>query len=529
MGNKLRRCLLIAAMLCLFAVGGMLQVQAQSPVCPPGRLIIGAAGRVTATHSVNLRDTPSTRGKLLFVVTAGETFIVLSGPQCVDGYQWWLVNWNSVKGWLPEGFGTDYWLEPLTAGGQQPTAGPQQLETPTATLPPVIAPAPDAQTVLPANLQKITAANVSQLKRLATWGHGSLSGMALSPDGKTLAVASGVGISLIPTSNLGAAPRELRTTGRILDLAFNADGTQLASTGTQLLIWNVSTGTVITTFSGDAASAATSLPGMGRVAVGVAVMFSPDGQHLATIDGQMDATQLWDIATGKLQSTVSGFTQTVFAAALSGDGKWLASTSLERKLIITDVATGAAVQTLTVPVQTFSLAFSPDNKTLIEGENNGAIELRDTSTWQVHNTLRAQRDQITGLHISADGKYLASASEEGTAVIWDFHTLLPLKTLNIGVPLRSYMALLSPDGQAMYTGSIGSIDTWNTSDGVQRQSLKRYSSEISSLRFSGDGEWLATSNNDGTARLWNVKQASQTLMFNVAGAQAHAVVLDATG
>src|SRR5262249_38732317 len=41
--------------------------------------------------------------------------------------------------------------------------------------------------------------------------------------------------------------------------------------------------------------------------------------------------------------------------------------------------------------------------------------------------------------------------------------------------------------------------------------------------------WLATSNADGTARLWNVRQATQTLIFNVPGAQAQAVALDADG
>ncbi len=76
------------------------------------RLTIGALGRVTAGNSNNVRDEASKTGKLLGQIPAGEHFEVLDGPVCAAGLNWWLVDYNGLKGWTVEAAGTDYWLEP---------------------------------------------------------------------------------------------------------------------------------------------------------------------------------------------------------------------------------------------------------------------------------------------------------------------------------------------------------------------------------------------------------------------------------
>jgi uncharacterized protein YraI len=40
-------------------------------------------------------------------------FRVIQGPQCVEGFNWWQVNYNGVIGWTAEGQAGTYWTEPL--------------------------------------------------------------------------------------------------------------------------------------------------------------------------------------------------------------------------------------------------------------------------------------------------------------------------------------------------------------------------------------------------------------------------------
>lgn len=79
---------------------------------PTARLSVGAAGRVTAGMSNRLRAQPGTGGAILALIPGGGMFVVLSGPTCADGYNWWQVNYNGVIGWTAEGSGADYFLEP---------------------------------------------------------------------------------------------------------------------------------------------------------------------------------------------------------------------------------------------------------------------------------------------------------------------------------------------------------------------------------------------------------------------------------
>ena len=65
--------------------------------------------------------------------------------------------------------------------------------------------------------------------------------LALSPDGRTLAVGAGAEVVLVDTATLTARSRLTRQ-GPSQALAFSTDGTRLASTGEQLVVWDLSGG-----------------------------------------------------------------------------------------------------------------------------------------------------------------------------------------------------------------------------------------------------------------------------------------------
>lgn len=61
--------------------------------------------RVNATANLNVRQTPSTSGKLLKVMSAGSAGTVVAGPTNANSYVWWQVKWDAA-GSLP---GTTGW------------------------------------------------------------------------------------------------------------------------------------------------------------------------------------------------------------------------------------------------------------------------------------------------------------------------------------------------------------------------------------------------------------------------------------
>lgn len=88
------------------------------PQSPSTQLIIQERGRVTDTNDerLNLRLSPGTDYRILTAMAPGETFLVLDGPICEEGYAWFRVIHDGIIGWIAEGDFSEYYAEPYLPG-----------------------------------------------------------------------------------------------------------------------------------------------------------------------------------------------------------------------------------------------------------------------------------------------------------------------------------------------------------------------------------------------------------------------------
>lgn len=88
------------------------------PQAPPIRLIVQERGRVTDTNDerLNVRLSPGTDYRILTAMAPNETFLVLDGPICEEGYAWFRVIHDGIIGWIAEGDLGEYYAEPYLPG-----------------------------------------------------------------------------------------------------------------------------------------------------------------------------------------------------------------------------------------------------------------------------------------------------------------------------------------------------------------------------------------------------------------------------
>jgi WD40 repeat protein len=341
--------------------------------------------------------------------------------------------------------------------------------------------------------------------------------IALSPDGKVLA-SGDEDETAIPENGIDRE-RTIRlwdvTTGKELPthpsgqknslygMAFSPDGKKLAvaSGHAPLQVWEVATGRMLFTCEGKSIS---------NFAV-----FSPDGRLLA---GGIYAIQLWDATTGREvvnQNFLRGFSSLAFAP----DSKIIALTGLtdDSRIHFWDIAAGTEV--IRVPgghlEKITSLVSTPDGKTLITGSLDKTIRFWDARTGKELRVLRGHQNGIYALAMSPDGKTLASAEhnrrsgdETAPAIhLWDVPTGKPLRQLPSGDDGESVQLAFSTDGRTLAATSHYGVQFWDVTTGRPGRLLNNAKGApsnqgwwASGFAFSPDGQTLVMAGSGGNDR-----------------------------
>jgi WD40 repeat protein len=217
-------------------------------------------------------------------------------------------------------------------------------------------------------------------------------------------------------------------------------------------------------------------------------------------------------AAGDGVKVLRGHVAGVFSVALSRDGQVLASASNDNTVRVWDVATGAALTTLSKEFSVVSaVAISSNGSNLAMGSQDGSVFIWDSSSGEEPTTLAAHRGIVRCLAYSADDRWLASGGADRSIRVWSAKTGEVKKILD-GHARGVFCLAFSPDGKTLASGSSDeSVKTWDVERGTEetRETLRQRPKHgpIVSLAFSPDGQELAVT----TASVVEVWEAAQSV------------------
>ena len=138
--------------------------------------------------------------------------------------------------------------------------------------------------------------------------------------------------------------------------------------------------------------------------------------------------------------------------------------------------------------------------------------------------LKGHTGPLWSASFAPDGKRLLTASEDGTARLWDAQTGAPLKALS-GHRRPVRFAAFSRDGRLVVTTSLDrTARVWDAETGEAVAVLEGHGDTVSRAAFSPDGRLVATASADDTARVWEAasgRAGAQTRPTYRAGARRH--------
>jgi WD40 repeat protein len=323
-------------------------------------------------------------------------------------------------------------------------------------------------------------------------------GVAYAPDGKTLASASGDGTVRTWEASTGKEKQTFTIDGHQMNsVVYFGDGKFLAA-GTangNIQILDVEAGRVKTPLAG--------------LAHGQITLALHRNQH-TLFSGSMDGiVREWDLEKGTEVRKLTSAPGSVFALAVSGDGKTLAvaKQSGTWQLLLFDLDSGKEKKTVPwgAKGQIDSLAFAADGKSLVIAGQSAVLGLYDVESGKEIQPFRANNffGQVKAIALSPSGKILASTAGP-SLLLWGVATgkeLLRLECPPTGVMQLAY----SPDGKTVAAACADhTVRLWNVETGQEVNGEAGLSGTVQAIRFLKDGKTLVAGDALRHVRAWDV-------------------------
>jgi WD40 repeat protein/tRNA A-37 threonylcarbamoyl transferase component Bud32 len=247
------------------------------------------------------------------------------------------------------------------------------------------------------------------------------------------------------------------------------------------------------------------------------VLFFPGGTKLLTaaVDG---TTRIWDASAGTQLLRLNDTGRSA-AAALSTDGKWIATGSNEKTAKLWNAVDGQLVRTFPVHrTEVTAIALSPDGKWLFTGEASGRCNVWKTASGEPAWSQLQHSRKITAAAFTPDGTRVLTASIDNSVGQWDVAKgqELPKLVLKHKSPVSS-LALVGgnhaitvceeekPKNAGAEAKPIPKLYRWNIETAQLIEATEFTGGLLSFVAVAPGGQRaLAISTNDRVGHLWDL-------------------------
>ncbi len=278
-------------------------------------------------------------------------------------------------------------------------------------------------------------------------------------------------------------------------VAWSPEGTRLATCGGDTVkIWNSLSGELKQTLTYSEAEP-------------VFACWSPDSSRLATAAGR--DIVVWDVgAEAVVQRLPAAHQKAITQVAWSPDGSRLASSGLDGKVRVWELATGKQSCESERPEAILAVAWSPDSKYVAFTGPFQGIYVLESVTGKVLYVMSRHTSQVTSLSWSADGKRLASCGQDQTVKIWDaaqrrhlFSFLRPNRVQCVSWDPTSRLVAVGA-----WQGAVAIIDV-DTQTKIHH--LFGHEDRVWGIDWNQDGTQLASVSLAGELKVWDASVADE--------------------
>ncbi len=284
--------------------------------------------------------------------------------------------------------------------------------------------------------------------------------------------------------------------------------TVAAGRGNAIDIYNAKTGAFIRALTDPGLATADKKPVTGaHLAIVESLAFSPDGKYLAS--GAFQEVKLWDVDTGMLRKTLTGFADRVMAVAFSADGKYLATgggpPTQDGEIKVFEAATGKLVVDIKNghSDQVFGVAFSPDGTKLATCGADKFVKVFEIPSGKFLKSFEGHTHHVLDVGWKADGKLLASAGADNVIKVWDYEKGEQVRTITGHTKQITRLQFIGKTSQIVTCSGDQTVRFWNVDNGGTIRNFGGNTDFLYGVGVSPDGSVVAAGGEAGIVRLYN--------------------------
>ena len=156
------------------------------------------------------------------------------------------------------------------------------------------------------------------------------------------------------------------------------------------------------------------------------------------------------------------------------------------------------------------IQYGADGLTLVSASDDGTAKLWDIESGTLLLTFEL-RSPVNGVAYSFDQTQIATADENGTLTLWDANSGETVYTIDIGTPLNG--VFFNAENTQLLTSGGQTASLWDVESGEQITEID-YPTQVNQARFALEETIILAAGQDGAAYLWDIESGEFTDEFD---------------